>query len=254
MKKLLVFAMALALVALALPAFAEVSDNDINGNAGAIGNTQGVGNNQNNQFNGAVFGDKYDGGAVNGTTFNVNNNGAGNNIDNSQSVFMNKSTLDISGNGSNNDIDNSGAGSFLNKSAVVVAGTGNDNWIGNQAYFINLQATDSVNNNVLYLGSTEHAWQNQYQNTHQFDHQLNFPTTFQDSTDAAIFMPINPVHLSQNNTGMNVGDYAGAALAASAVGFNATGANISGMYLGSANTGGVAQNQAAANVVTAFSR
>lgn len=232
MKKLLVLAMALVLVAFALPAFAQVQSNDINDNGAAAGNTQGYNNNNTNQFLNANAGDQYTGGGVNGGSVTVNDN-------------FSRNTVDTS------------IGLLLNKSAVTVTGSFNETNVTANAATISITATDSLNGNTVYVGPMNLAWQYQYAYTHQFDHQMNFPTTFQDSTDAAIYMPINPVHLSQSNTGITAGVGAGAcvggALGGSGVAFNATGADISGMFLGGLNAGGVAHNQAAANVVTAFS-
>jgi hypothetical protein len=82
---------------------------------------------------------------------------------------------------------------------------------------------------------------------------VDFSQAFQNTTDCNFFIPINPVHLSQSNTGLTGGDFAGAVVGPSSNAFNAGGGSIQGMFGVSLNTGGVAQNQAAANVVTAFS-
>uniref|UniRef100_A0A7V4G9B4 Uncharacterized protein n=1 Tax=Desulfobacca acetoxidans TaxID=60893 RepID=A0A7V4G9B4_9BACT len=228
MKKLLVLLMALAVLAFALPAFAN-DDNDIYKNDQALGNSVGD-NNTNNQYQNANFGDR-DAGLINKSRITYQNNDAGN-VD---------------------DSDYSSA-RFMNKSRLTISGVGNNNSIGNRTLYlgVDLTATNSLNNNTVYGGDMEFAFQYQYQYAHQYDHQMAFGSAFQDTENCNFYIPIQPVHLSQSNTGITGGDYAGAVVGPSSNAFNSTGSSFQGMVGVSLNTGGVAQNQAAANVVTAF--
>jgi hypothetical protein len=231
MKKMLFLVMALVVVAFALPALAQsVNDNDIYENTNANGNAIGY-RSTNNQYQNANFGD-ISKAPVNKSNISINNNGAGNsdNSDNSYATFMNKSSLSIDG-------------------------VGNNNQVGNQDFYlgVDLTAVNSANNNTVYAGNMMVAFQNQYQFTHQFDHQMAFGAAFQETENCNFFIPIQPIHLSQTNTGITAGNGAGAVVGISSNAFNAGGGSIQGMFGTSLNLGGIAQNQAAANVVTAFS-
>lgn len=259
MKKLLFLMAALVVVAFALPALAQnaiVNSNDINNNGAAVGNSQGEAITNAGQFAGAQWGDNYTGGGINGSTVNVNGNGSWNNIDNSggAGTAVNKSNIGLFGNGSLNTLDVSGGpNTLLNGSTVYVSGVGNFNAINNQAYKFDITATNSLNDNNFYQGPMTSAWQYQYYATHQYEHTIFFDKTFQGATDVVAFMPINPVHLAQSNTGINAGENAGAATATTNAAFNASNSKITGMFGANMNMGGIAQNQGGLNVVTAFS-
>lgn len=225
MKKLLFLVMAVALVAFAVPALA---DNWIDGGGGAVNN---------NMVGSTATDDSVNKGSVDSLAVAGTYNLGSQNVIGSNNIVTDE------------DFTVKGYGEFVSDST-----TNSTTFSGNNAQ-IGIAATGSLNNNNVYVGNMDTAWQNQYQYTHQYDHQLDFSLTFEAAAGVTPYMPISNVHLAQSNTGIKTGDGAGA-VGSTAVGVQANfgpGSNVSGMVGVSQNLGGVAQNQAGANVVSAFS-
>lgn len=224
MKKLFVFMITLALVALALPALA---DDYINGGGGGAYNNMVGDDATDNSINKGANGSTAVGAGATANLYSDNDVLSGNTANLSDESW----DITVKTNFKNND--------------TTVAGS--NNTLG-----VSLTVTDSLNGNNVYVGSMTQAWQNQHQYEHQFDHQVYFPTTFQNAADLTAFMPISNVHMQQSNTGVTTGANAGS-VSQGVVQFGVETTTMSGMFVTNQNMGGVGTNQTMVNVVTAFS-
>jgi hypothetical protein len=101
--------------------------------------------------------------------------------------------------------------------------------------------------NTLYLGD----WNDAYQNKHQFDHQVCFTPLGARILNGTTSMA--NANLSQANTGLRVGDQAGAVSGSGSVGVSYQQAQWRGGSSSTSNLGGVGQNQGITNLLNAFS-
>uniref|UniRef100_A0A7V4LDK7 Uncharacterized protein n=1 Tax=Desulfobacca acetoxidans TaxID=60893 RepID=A0A7V4LDK7_9BACT len=109
---------------------------------------------------------------------------------------------------------------------------------------------NSLNHNTLYIGDMDNAWQYSHQFEHQFDHQAGFSNAFNGAGDSTFYIPVGPTHLQQANTGVAVGDYAGAVEGANLM--NLSRSQVTGMFTCNANLAAVGTNQITLNSLVAF--